>query len=410
VSRTVVSPIKPSAQFATRVVAVDHVCDKDVAAWAALEARAIEPNAFLSPHFVVPAARYLTPDQTPLVLFVERTTPSGRDLIGVGVFTEAAATYRTPVRRLVGYRSRYSLLSGLLLDRELAVQALQALLQFARTSLPHCKAIELPLVRGDGPLIDAAGIAADASTHAPRVGKLDPRAILVMADCAAHLSEKTLAARIRDIDRRLRRLRERGHVAWRWHREAAQSAEAVESFLSLEHMGWKGDEGSSLRSRPDDEAFFRAAVSGFASEGRALFTEVTFDGVPIASMCNFIAGNVGFGFKIGWNPAFRSFSPALINELELMRQGPTSFGDIEYFDSGASASSFINELWLARHQMATICIPTGWVGASAIAVADWAALLKRHGRRILKSIATVRALDSTKVDMPSSLKSHAVEA
>ena len=301
------------------------------------KSRAIEPNAFLSPHFVIPAARHLTPDQTPLALFVERTTPSGRELIGVGVFTEAAATYRTPVRRLVGYRSRYSLLSGLLLDREHAVQALQALLQFVRTSLPHCKAIELPLVRGDGPLFDPAGIAADASTHAPRIGKLDPRAVLVMADCAAHLGEKTLAARIRDIDRRLRRLRERGHVAWRWHREAGATAQAVESFLSLEHMGWKGDEGSSLRSRPDDEAFFRAAVSGFASEGRALFIEVTFDGVPIASMCNFIAGNVGFGFKIGWNPAFRSFSPALINELELIRQGPTSFGDIEYFDSGASA-------------------------------------------------------------------------
>ena len=289
------------------------------------------------------------------------------------------------------------------------MQALQALLQFVRTSLPHCKAIELPLVRGDGPLFDPVGIAADASTHAPRIGKLDPRAVLVMADCAAHLGEKTLAARIRDIDRRLRRLRERGHVAWRWHREAGATAQAMESFLSLEHMGWKGDEGSSLRSRPDDEAFLRAAVSGFASEGRALFIEVTFDGVPIASMCNFVAGNVGFGFKIGWNPAFRSFSPALINELELIRQGPTSFGDIEYFDSGASGSSFINELWLARHQMATICIPTGWVGASSIAIVDWAARLKRHGRSIVKSVAAVRALDSTKVNMPGSLKSHAVE-
>jgi hypothetical protein len=174
-------------------------------------------------------------------------------------------------------------------------------------------------------------------------------------------------------------------------------------------MGWKGDEGSSLRSRPDDEAFFRAAVSGFASEGRALFIEVTFDGVPIASMCNFIAGNVGFGFKIGWNPAFRSYSPALINELELIRQGPTNFTDIEYFDSGASATSFINELWLARHRMAKICIPTGWVGASSIAAAEWAARLKRRGRSIGKSFAAVRVLDSMRVNMRGSLKSHAVE-
>jgi hypothetical protein len=410
VSPTVASPAKPSARFATRVVAADRVCSADAAAWAALEVRAVEPNAFLSPHFVIPAARHLTPDQAPLVLFVERLTSGGRELTGVGVFTEAAATFRTPVRRLIGYRSRYSLLSGLLLDREHAVQALQALLQFIRTSLPHCKAIELPLVRGDGPLLDPGGIAVTASTHGPRIGKLDPRAVLVMANCKEHLGERTLAARFRDTDRRLRRLRERGHVAWRWHREAGATAEAVEPFLSLEHMGWKGDEGSSLRSRPHDEAFFRAAVAGFASEERALFCEVTFDGTPIASMCNFIAGNAGFGFKIGWNPAFRSSSPALINELELMRQGPTSLGDIEYFDSGASPSSFINELWLERHQMATVCIPTGWVGASAIAAADWAALLKRHGRSAVKSAAAVCVPGRTTINLPRTLKSHALEA
>jgi len=140
--------------------------------------------------------------------------------------------------------------------------------------------------------------------------------------------------------------------------------EAIEAFLSLEHMGWKGDEGSSLRSRPEDEAFFREVVSGFASEGRALFIEVTFDGVPIASICNFIAGNVGFGFKIGWDPGFRAASPALINELELMRHASAAFADIVYFDSGASPTSFINELWLARHRVGTILIPMGWVGGS----------------------------------------------
>jgi hypothetical protein len=233
---------------------------------------------------------------------------------------------------------------------------------------------------------------------------------LVVANCSEQLRDKALAARIRDIGRRLRRLRERGAVAWRWHRGARIPAETVEAFLSLEHMGWKGEEGSSLRSRPEDEAFFREAISGFASEGRALFTEVTFDGVPIASICSFIAGNIGFGFKIGWDPAFRSSSPALINELEFMRHAPTDFGDIEYFDSGASSTSFINELWLARRHVATMFIPTGWVGASSIAIADWAALLKGYVRSPSKSIAAIRAFDMTKANMPRRLNSHEAEA
>jgi len=402
-SRAVLSPIKRSARFSTRVVAADHICNEDVAAWAALESHAIEPNAFLSPYFVIPAARHLTPNQPPLVFFVERMAAGevGCELVGVGVFTESAATKHTPVRRLVGYRSRHSFLSGLLLDREHAVQALEAMLAFIRKSLPHCKAIELPLALSDGLLAGPGGTAVQASMHAPRIAKVEPRAILVVADCAGNLRDKTLAARIRDIDRRQRRLRERGEVAWRWHREARIPAKAVEAFLSLEHMGWKGDKGSSLRSRPEDEAFFREAVNWFASEGRTLFIEVTFDGVPIASLCNFISGNVGFGFKIGWDPAFRAASPALINELELMRHAPTDFGDIDYFDSGASATSFINELWPARRRVATISIPTGWVGAYALAFTDWSARLKGFARSPSKLIATVRVPGPTKVNMPT---------
>ncbi len=394
--------MKQSVQFSTRVVAADHVDNVDVAAWAALEYRAIEPNAFLSPHFVIPAARHLTPDQAPLVFFVERVAAAGRELVGVGVFTEAAATKRTPVRRLVAYRSRHSFLSGLLLDCEYAAPAMEALLEFVRKSVSHCKAIEIPLALSDGPFAGPEGIAGRSCTHASRSINSEPRAILVVANCSEHLRETSLSSRIRNIDRSLRRLRERGAVAWRWHREAGIPADAVEAFLSLEHKGWKGDEGSSLRSRPEDEAFFREAVAGFASERRALFTEVTFDGVPIASICNFIAGNVGFGFKTAFDPAFRSASPGLINELELMRHAPTAFGNIEYFDSGASPTSFINELWLARRRVATLQIPTGWVGASSLAIADWAVQIKGYARNSGKLIAGhSRARQSAGQDAPA---------
>jgi len=401
--------MKRSVQLSTRVVAADHVGNRDVVAWAALESRAIEPNAYLSPHFVIPAARYLTPAQAPLIFFVERVAAGERELVGVGVFTQAAATKRTPVRRLVGYRSRHSFLSGLLLDRGYAAQALEALLEFVRKSLPQCKAIEIPLAFDDGPFAGPGGIAGRACTHAPKISEVEPRAILVVTDCSEHLLDKKLAARFGDIDRRLRRLRERGAVAWRWHREAGIPVEAVEAFLSLEHKGWKGDEGSSLRSCPEDEAFFREAVSGFASEGRALFTEVTLDGVPIASICNFIAGKVGFGFKTAFDPAFRLNSPGLINELEFMRHASTEFGDIEYFDSGAGPKSYINELWLARRRVATIRIPTGWVGASSLAIADWAAQLKGYARTRCKSIAAIRALAMTKVNTCPSLNTHEAE-
>jgi CelD/BcsL family acetyltransferase involved in cellulose biosynthesis len=108
-------------------------------------------------------------------------------------------------------------------------------------------------------------------------------------------------------------------------------------------------------------------ISGFASEGRALFTELTFDGRAIASTCNFTAGNVGFAFKIGWDPEFKAFSPGLLNEVEFMRRAGTEFPDLTYFDSGASADSFINNLWLERQNLPSIGMPTGLTGRAVIA-------------------------------------------
>lgn len=371
----------PQAEFSTRMVAADSVCADDLAAWAALEARAIEPNAFLSPHFVIPSARHLTPEQVPHVVIVERQVGASRALVGVAVFTEQGATRQVPVRRLVGYRSRHSFLSGLLLDRACPEPALEAILSFARQTFPRCGAVNLEQVWSDGPLAAPDGLASKASNFKPLRTETTPRAILRPADCEAQLHDKALARRIRDLDRRQRRLSQLGHLEWRCHRADGIPAESIEAFLELENMGWKGDERSSLRSRPEDEAFFREMVAGFASQRRVVFAELTLNGVPIASICNLVSGKVGFCFKIGWNPEFRSTSPAMINELEFMRNAATSFGDIEFFDSGASAESFINDLWLARRDLSTILVPTGTIGAGTLHAASWVGQLKRWALR-----------------------------
>jgi len=374
-------------QFSTRMAAADRVGATDVDAWAALESRAIEPNAFLSPYFVIPSARHLTPEQLPHVLFVERQVGAARELVGVAVFTEQGATRQMPVRSLVGYRSRHSFLSGLLLDRECPEQALEAMLGFIRQTFPRCRAVGMPQVWSDGPLAAPGGMASKAGNFKPLLTETTPRAILRPADCEAHLHDKALARRIRDLDRRQRRLCQLGELDWRCHRTDGIPAESIEAFLALENMGWKGEERSSLRSRPEDEAFFHEMVAAFASERRVIFAELTLDGVPIASICNLVSGNVGFCFKIGWNPAFRSTSPALINELEFVRNAATCFGDIEYFDSCASAQSFINELWLARRDVSTMLVPTGTIGAGTLRAAGWVGQLMRWARRSGKALS-----------------------
>jgi CelD/BcsL family acetyltransferase involved in cellulose biosynthesis len=366
-----------AAQLTIRSVAADRVTDRDVSAWVALEARALEPNAYLSPHFVRAAARHLTPARPPLVFFVERRAAGDTELMGVAVMVAAGPSCSFPARRLVGYRTPYSPVGGMLLDREHPAEVLEALLAHVRRSLSRCSAIELPLVWTDGPLIALGRATARGFGFEPGIAESAPRAVLVPATAQAQLESKALAHRLRDIARRSRRLRERGAVGWRWHREEGVPGEVVDSFLALEHMGWKGNGGSSLRSSPGREAFFREMVAGFAAERRVMFTELTLDGVPIAATCNFLSGRRGFAFKIGWNPELRAYSPGWLNEIEFMRNAAALLGDIEFIDSGATADSYINELWLERRELTTLAIPLRFSGRLAMSGISSVRLLKR---------------------------------
>lgn len=355
-----------TAAFTVRAVEANRISDRDLGAWAELERRALEPNAYLSPHFVRAYARHLAGDRMPQVLLVERHVVHARELAGVAVVIGAGPTLAFPVRRLVGYHTHYSPVGGVLLDRECALEAFTVLLRHVRDMPGHFGALELSLVWSDGPLPALAQSAASELGLVPRLSGATPRAVLVPANAAVSLRSKDLAQRLRDIARRQRRLQERGVVGWRLLGPEGLPEGAVEALLALEHMGWKGSGGSSLRSVPAQEAFFREMVAGFAAERRVLFSEITLDGVPIASTCNFVSGRMVFAFKIGWNPELRAYSPGWLNEVEFMRQAGPALAGIDLVDSGATEDSYINELWPERRTIATLTIPLTFAGRLAM--------------------------------------------
>ncbi len=373
--------------FLMRVVAARDVNAADAQAWAALEARAIEPNAYLSPFFVLPATRYLTPRSDTIVCLIERLRAGQQDLVGVGIFDKAPATRTFPLPRLIAYRSVHSFLGGLLLDRDCHAQALDALISGIRRQMPWFMGLEFGQAWADGTLARNADNPTRRNYCEVRREGAVARAVLSPFKGLGFLQDKSFGSRVRDLNRRKRRLNEQGQVQWRWHRDDGIPGAAVEDFLALEHMDWKGQAGTSLRSQPNHEAFFREVVSGFASQQRALFTELTLDGKPVASCCNFISGRIGFGFKIGWNPEFRSAAPAKLNEIELMRQAHAAFPDIELFDSGSGPDSYINDLWPERRVLTTLMTPTNAAGAVALQLVEGA---KRLRQALRSALAPVR--------------------
>jgi hypothetical protein len=197
------------------------------------------------------------------------------------------------------------------------------------------------------------------------------RAMLDMSQCGEDMLRELLGKKLNEINRCRRRLAEMGELSWHCMGQGEPLPEsAVENFLHLEHQGWKGESGTSVRAVPAEEAFFREMVARFDAEGRALFTELRLDGRAIASTCNFISGTMGFAFKVGWDPELRKFGPGMLNEIEFIRQGRERCPQLTMFESGASSDSFISKLWPGRRELGALLVPGNRLAGAAMLAAE----------------------------------------
>lgn len=355
--------VAPTVTRARSVSAVE-LSASDTRAWVALEVQALEPNAYMSPHFVLPALRHLDPSLHPQILLVERTGAGLRQTIAVAVVHRVAATRLLPVPHQCGYMSRHSYLGAPLLHREFAAEAASALLDLLGRQRWSAAGLLLPNIDPASPLMAALGGALRSRGLAIHVALERQRAIMIPAQAGLASLKKNLGKKFNDLERRRRRLAEQGELQWLIHREVVDDA-MVESFLSLEHSGWKAESRTSLRSKPQDEAFFREMVAGFASEGRALFTELRLNGQTIASTSNFVSAHAGFAFKVGWDEAYRKYGLGILNETEFVSHAPDVCGDITNFDSGSAPDSYMDTLWPNRRTLVTAFVPFSTWGQGA---------------------------------------------
>ncbi len=377
---------QPEPRLRVRQLAVRDLTSRVLEAWSALEARAAEPNAYLSPHFILPALRHLDPGVEPVVLVVERATGPNdggahEGLLAVGVFVSKRGSRTVPVPHLVGYASRHSYLGGLLVDRDHASAAVAALCAHARKSVLGWHALVLPKARTEGPI--AVILEAQARARGLTVQRIGTkqRAVLIPAAAGPEALKKALGKRLSEIQRCTRRLAEKGEVTWHCLRREVGAA-TVETFLALENQGWKAEEKSSLRANPIDEAFFRDVVGRFDRDGRALFTELRVGDRVIASTSNFVSGGAGFAFKVGWDAELRKLGPGVLNETELVSAAPDVCADLAWLDSGAQPDSFIDRLWPERRELGTLIVPLTRAGAVSLSLLGGLRRLRRAARRV----------------------------
>lgn len=317
----------------SRVVPLVDVDGQDIERWRGLSRRAIDPNPFLDPNFLLPSARLREDARDTRLLIVD----DGPEMLALMAFR--------PVRRNIRGVPIRALTTGTLLlvteserwhplvDGSRPAEALEAMLRgMTRLGLPRF--LDLERIPGDGPLLEALHDAAAAARMplvergAQEYGYLrhvdafrrearGPGAQPVELELG-YLSKRTrrhYSHALRDL--RLRLDDELTLV------DRGDDPDAMDDFLALQAAGWKGDlsRGGGAFRATGYERWFRDVTDGFRKEGRLSLFQVAAAGRTVHMSVIVRDGDGLFGVHDAFDEEFAEFSPGGLGRLALIGGG-----------------------------------------------------------------------------------------
>ena len=329
---------------------IEDIDEATQVAWSALARHAPEPNPFATPEFVLPAARWLTPEQPPWVALIERNDHAAHALIGVGCFTAQRPDLFVPVPHLRSYQTLHTFRSGMLCAAGESSAVAESLMRFLATKGARWQAITFQNLRADCPVLRSLQ-EQHMQTHWFERHSFQRPCLRVST--GVDYEDRLRASERKDLLRRQRRLQERGNIHYRMLQGDEADASAMQTHLALEHAGWKGKAGTSMLTSPAQSRFFVEMMERFRRTGGAVIAETLCDGDVIASTSNLLLGDTLNGFKTGWDPGYAAMSPGRLNELHLFKQIPASWPCVTTFDSQSQEDSYLADLLPDRQAMIT---------------------------------------------------------
>ena len=325
--------------------------------WRALAARANEPNAYYLPDWelaVNASARGRT-GVSALAAWSDAAPASDARLIGLLPAISMWRAYKIPLPALVS-ADPYGTLGTPPLDRELAEDAAIELMRAARKAGAH--ALILRNVALDGPAIKTFTEALRQDGLRPRLLQSRLRACLDARRDAEELLRDALGPKkLKELRRQRNRLAEHGEVRFEVARTPQQIASAVETFLTLEASGWKGQRGTALKQHDGDADFVRRAAADLAASGQCEVVTLFAGDTPAAAAIVLRHQDRAFYFKLGVDERFAKLSPGVQLTLDLTRH-LCADPDIALVDSTASADHpMINPIWRGRLAIGDVLVP-----------------------------------------------------
>jgi CelD/BcsL family acetyltransferase involved in cellulose biosynthesis len=353
----------------------------DLARWRELAARAVEPNPFFEPEYVLPLARGLG-QQAEVRLLVARDGNGWQACLPTHATSD---WHRIPMRSLATWRGHplYGLLGTPLVSADHAEESLAALLGAMRRAQPRTRFAGLEWVADDGAMGEPLAGALGSLSPAPLPFRRFERAALRRRPEPTYLEQTLSTKHRRELRRQRRKLSEALDAEPQMVDRAGEDA-AYERFIALEGAGAKGDRGVVIAADPGHVSFFKEMCREFAERGRLQLLELHGAGEVVAVKCNLVAGDTIFCVKIAYDEKWSQYSPGIMLESDMIEYFHDE-SDADFMDSCADPNNvMINRLWPDRRPIATYAIPAGTLSGlatrSALAIGRIARARKRDRR------------------------------
>ena len=355
------------------------------AAWRDLEHRSLLRNPFLSPSFLLPQSWEKSPSAQLLTII----DGQGNWLLA-GLFERVSGSRQLPLPHLRAIRTVHSYKTGMLVDATQREPVVGTLWKFLRQQQLH--GLSFPLFPVQSALAGLLTERCEREGTAVTVEDLHTRATVAPFDGSA-MSPK----RAKSLRRGRRALEKIGQVSLRFTGCPDGDLSAVERFLFLEALGWKGEAQSALACCPSEAAALKSVALGFATHDRILFAELALDERVIASMCLLRSESDYYAFKIGWDPQFERGCPGFLLAAEI-QDHLSLLPRCLQIDSCAQPRSFLDHVWPGRKVIGTALFPTTRWGAAAAKGTRLVRDLYRHWRGQATSSGV--ALDAVPAEEP----------
>ncbi len=321
---------------------------ESLAAWDDLERHAVSSTPYLCRAFVEAAIAAQLGQQSPIYIVIEQDNR----WIGLGVFESVAATRAVPVPHLRSWRTNHTFLDGMLVRAGEEQPALNAFWDFMKNKYHSWCAVEFrQLAQDDGTSQQIENSATEAGVEFIK-GPSSERASIEISQSNPEQSNAISKRRARSLRQGWNWLSKQGTVSFGIQKNRKKIKQSALRFLELEAMGWKSNAGTALASHETERQFFLDLVERFAQQDRVFFLELSIDETVIASVVHFVAGDVSYAFKLGWDPRFSRGCPGYQIKAQTLFHAQRLFPHLKMIDSCACPDSFIEHVWGTRREIA----------------------------------------------------------